>query len=115
MPMEAWRDEEGVQPAVDLPRGGAQQNEVGVGKKILTIRAESAQPEGRQYIAGSQRLWGQFSRELVLGDHLDPASIQARYADGVLRLDIAVAEAAKPRRIEISTAAKGEVPKELAS
>lgn len=115
MPMEAWRDEEGFHAEFDLPGMEAQQIEMVVEKSILTIRAERAKPEGRQYIAGSERLWGQFSRELVLGDHLDPASIQARYADGVLRLDIAVAEAAKPRRIEISTAAKGEAPKELAS
>ncbi|MGP7814641.1 Hsp20/alpha crystallin family protein [Glutamicibacter soli] len=115
MPMEAWRDEDGFHAEFDLPGIDAEQIDMAVEKNILTIRAERTKPEGRQYVTGSERLWGHFTRELVLGDHLDTESIQASYVDGVLRLDIAVAESAKPRRIQVAVNGGGKDPKELTS
>ncbi|ALD64830.1 Hsp20/alpha crystallin family protein [Glutamicibacter soli] len=115
MPMEAWRDEDGFHAEFDLPGIDAEQIDMAVEKNILTIRAERTKPEGRQYVTGSERLWGHFTRELVLGDHLDTESIQASYVDGVLRLDIAVAESAKPRRIQVAVNRGGKDPKELTS
>ncbi|MGQ3382132.1 Hsp20/alpha crystallin family protein [Glutamicibacter sp. TV12E] len=115
MPMEAWRDNEGFHAEFDLPGVDADQIDMAVEKNILTIRAERAKPEGRQHLTGSERLWGHFTRELVLGDHLDTESIQATYVDGVLRLDIALAESAKPRRIQVAAAKRPEDPKEITS
>lgn len=115
MPMEAWRDEDGFHAEFDLPGIDAEQIDMAVEKNILTIRTERTKPEGRQYVTGSERLWGHFTRELVLGDHLDTESIQASYVDGVLRLDIAVAESAKPRRIQVAVNRGGKDPKELTS
>ncbi|GGL87455.1 Hsp20/alpha crystallin family protein [Glutamicibacter protophormiae] len=115
MPMEAWRDETGFHAEFDLPGIEADKIDMAVEKNILTIRAERAKPEGRQHVTGSERLWGHFTRELVLGEHLDTESIQASYADGVLRLDIAVAESAKPRRIQVAVNRGGKDPKELTS
>lgn len=115
MPMEAWRDDDGFHAEFDLPGISAENIDMAVEKNILTIRAERTKPEGRQHITGSQRLWGHFTRELILGDHLDTEHIEASYTDGVLRLDIAVAESAKPRRIPISLRRRGEDPKELTS
>jgi HSP20 family protein len=43
-----------------------------------------------------------FSRQLILGDTLDTENVKANYADGVLTLRIPVAEAAKPRKIEVT-------------
>ncbi len=43
-----------------------------------------------------------FSRQVFLADTLDTDRIEASYQDGVLRLTIPVAEAAKPRRIEVA-------------
>ncbi len=115
MPMEAWRDEDGFHAEFDLPGVDAGQIDMAVEKNILTIRAERAKPEGRQHITGSERLWGHFTRELVLGDHLDTESIQASYVDGVLRVDIALAESAKPRRIQVTAAKPAQDPKEITS
>ena len=115
IPMEAWRDETGFHAEFDLPGIDADKIDMAVEKNILTIRAERAKPEGRQHVTGSERLWGHFTRELVLGEHLDTESIQASYADGVLRLDIAVAESAKPRRIQVAVNRGGKDPKELTS
>ena len=51
----------------------------------------------------SERPRGVFSRQLILGDNLDFDKVQASYRDGVLRLDVPVAEKAKPRKISITT------------
>ncbi len=115
MPMEVWKDDMGFHAEFDLPGIDAEQIDMAVEKNILTIRAERAKPEGRQLITGSERRWGHFTRELVLGEHLDTESIQASYVDGVLRLDIAVAESAKPRRIQVAVNRGRKDPKELTS
>lgn len=115
MPMEAWKDDTGFHAEFELPGIDAEKIDMAVEKNILTIRAERPKPEGRQLLSGSERLWGHFTRELVLGDHLDTNSIHASYIDGVLRLDIAVAESAKPRRIQVAVGRRGQDPKELTS
>jgi HSP20 family protein len=46
---------------------------------------------------------GTFTRQVFLGDTLDPDRIEADYTDGVLTLSIPVREAAKPRRVEVTT------------
>ena len=46
---------------------------------------------------------GLFSRQLVLGDNLDLDRVQASYEAGVLRLQVPVAEKAKPRKIEVTS------------
>ena len=61
-------------------------------------------------MVSAERPRGVFSRQLFLGDTLDAEQIQASYHDGVLRLTIPVAEKAKPRRVEIRTAANGSRP-----
>jgi HSP20 family protein len=51
----------------------------------------------------SERPFGTFSRQLFLGESLDAEHMSAKYTDGVLRLEIPVAEQAKPRKVEIKT------------
>ena len=49
-----------------------------------------------------ERGYGQFSRQLFLGESLDREHIGAIYHDGVLTVTIPVAEQAKPHKIEIT-------------
>jgi len=46
---------------------------------------------------------GTFTRQVFLGETLDPEHIDADYTAGVLRLSIPVREAAKPRKVAISS------------
>jgi HSP20 family protein len=52
---------------------------------------------------------GTFERRLTVGDGLDLDRITATWQDGVLTVTIPVAEAAKPRRIEITTGSGHQV------
>ncbi len=45
---------------------------------------------------------GSFEHQLFLGEGLDTDHIEAHYDHGVLTVTIPVAEAAKPRKIEIA-------------
>lgn len=56
----------------------------------------------------SPRPRGVFSRQVTLGDALDTDNIHASYHSGVLRLNIPVAEKAKPRKIAIESAERRE-------
>jgi HSP20 family protein len=52
----------------------------------------------------AERPLGVFSRQLFLGDTLDPDRIEAAYDNGVLTVRIPVAAQAKPRKIDIGGA-----------
>ena len=51
----------------------------------------------------AERPVGSFSRQLFLGETLDSERIEASCDNGVLTLRIPVAEAAKPRKVSISS------------
>ncbi|GAA2955250.1 MULTISPECIES: Hsp20/alpha crystallin family protein [unclassified Glutamicibacter] len=101
MPMDAWRDEQGFHAEIDLPGIDPESIDVAIERNVMTIRAQRPKPEGRRNVLGNERVWGHFSREFILGEHLDTENISANYADGVLSLDIGLAESAKPRKIKI--------------
>jgi HSP20 family protein len=72
---------------------------------VLTIKAERTAPPMFEDIEPviSERPYGTFSRQVLLGTNLDTEAIQAEYEAGVLTVMIPVAEHAKPRRIAVST------------
>ena len=49
----------------------------------------------------AERPHGTYTRQIFLGDTLDSENVQANYEHGVLTLTIPVAEAAKPRRVQV--------------
>ena len=57
--------------------------------------------EDDQDVLVAERPQGKFSRQLFLGEGLDPDKIEANYDNGVLTLTVPVAEQAKPRKVEI--------------
>ncbi|MEA5365277.1 Hsp20 family protein [Amycolatopsis sp., V23-08] len=60
-----------------------------------------------------ERPQGEFSRQFFLGDNLDSTRLSAEFDRGVLVLGIPVAEAGKPRKVEIGgrTTPAGEKPR----
>lgn len=106
MPMDAWREGDRFVIELDVPGVSAETIDVDVERNVLTIRAERLARNGDWEMLASERVRGAFSRQLVLGDNLDLEHIEARYEDGVLRLEVPVAEKARPRKITVSTAGK---------
>ncbi|MFI7587821.1 Hsp20/alpha crystallin family protein [Spongisporangium articulatum] len=104
MPMDAWRDGEEFVVEFDLPGIELDAVDLDVERNVLTVRAERPLLPSDHEVLVAERPRGVFSRQIILGDNLDTGAIRASYAGGVLTLRIPVAEQAKPRKIEISTA-----------
>ncbi len=108
MPMDAWRDGDTFVIEFDLPAVNPESVDLDVERNVLTVRAERLSPTGPDVeLIASERPRGSFSRQVVLGDALDTNAIHATYRSGVLRLNIPLAERAKPRKIAI--AAEGDL------
>ena len=102
MPMDAYRSGDEFVVCFDLPGVTKDAIELDVERNVLTVKAERVPGNGDWQRLASERVHGQFSRQLVLGDNLDLERIEAAYDAGVLRLVVPVAEKAKPRKIEIA-------------
>jgi HSP20 family protein len=101
MPMDAWRDGDTFHVEFDLPGVQADSIDLDVERNVLTVRAERASRNGNVELIANERPSGVFSRQLILGDNVDLDKISASYRDGVLALEVPVAEKAKPRKIAI--------------
>lgn len=104
MPMDAYRRQDDFIVHFDLP--GVDPATIGltVEKNVLTVAAERSVTRGDgDEVVVSERPHGRFTRQLFLGESLDPDRISASYDQGVLTLRIPVAERAKPRKVEIAS------------
>jgi HSP20 family protein len=107
-PMDATRRADRVVVQLDLPGVDPGSVDLTAEQGTLTIRAER-QPDRQQgdELLVAERPHGTFTRQLLLSETLDTDRLTASYEQGVLRIEIPVAERAKPRRIEITRAEGG--------
>jgi HSP20 family protein len=94
VPMDAWRDADGLHIEFELPGVEPDAIEVTVEREVLTIRAErrpsfSAEAE----VVVAERLRGVLGRSIFLGADIDTESIVAEFTNGVLALTVPLAEA----------------------
>ena len=104
LPMDAYRHDDQLVVHLDLPGVDPDSIELTVEKNVLTVRAERviARGEGDEWLV-AERPQGSFSRQLFLGESLDADAMEAHYEQGVLTITIPVAEAAKPRKVEVTS------------
>jgi len=108
MPMDAYRKGDRFMVHFDLPGVEASSIDLTIEKNVLTVSAERVwQPREDEQIVAAERPQGRFSRQLFLGEGLDPEQIEASYDNGVLTVAIPVAQQAKPRRVEVSSGGTG--------
>ncbi|QRP50067.1 Hsp20/alpha crystallin family protein [Amycolatopsis sp. FDAARGOS 1241] len=107
MPMDAYRAGDEFVACFDLPGIDPDAIEVEAERNVLTVKAErrpvQTGDEARMQV--SERPFGVFSRQLLLGEGLDTARISASYDAGVLTVRVPVAETAQPRRITVTSGA----------
>lgn len=103
MPLDAYRDGDRFLVVLDIPGIDPATIDLTVEKNVLSISAERRweRTEGVEVVV-AERPQGTFSRQLFLGEGLDPDGIQATYDNGVLTVTVPVAEQAKPRKVEIT-------------
>jgi HSP20 family protein len=85
--------------------------EITTERNVLMIKAER-RPEYQdgQNVMIAERPQGSFTRQLQMSDSLDTENIEASYGDGVLHLEIPMAQKAKPRRVQVKTDSGGRRP-----
>ncbi len=107
VPMDAYRKGSEFLVHFDVPGIDPNSIELTVEKNVLTVSAERTRHWGDQAeeVVVAERPVGSFSRQLFLGETLDSERIEASCDNGVLTLRIPVAEAAKPRKVSISSGA----------
>jgi len=97
--------EAGVLLVADLPGCDESSVEIAIEDRVLTVRGrpQAAAPEGLE-LAAAEHPPATFERTFTVSEIIDTEHIQATVRDGVLRLTLPKAEAARPRKIDIKTA-----------
>ena len=105
--MDAIRRENEVELRFDLPGIDPESIDVTVDQNVLTVKASRKEEytEGEKPVI-RERVMGSYVRRVRLSDAVDAEKIEAGYTDGVLTVHVPVAEAAKPRKIEVRSDAK---------
>lgn len=88
----------------DMPGVTADSIEIDFEEGVLTIQGKVA-PRKVEGVSLLQEYGvGDFYRTFRVSEQVDASRIRAEYADGVLTVHLPKVEAAKPRKIEVSTA-----------
>jgi HSP20 family protein len=105
MPMDAYRRGDQFIVHFDLPGVDSSSIDLTVERNVLTVAAQRNWPrqEGQEVVV-AERPQGKFSRQLFLGESLDADRLAANYDNGVLTLTVPIAEQAKARKVEVSSA-----------
>lgn len=96
-------DETGLLVTADLPGASKQTLDVHVEKGVLTINAPVSRDMPGQPVY-SEFQWAPYYRQFQIPDTIDQSAVKAELKNGVLTLHLPKAEAAKPRRIDVSIA-----------
>src|SRR6478672_3538975 len=103
-PVDIEEDKEKLVLTAELPGFKQDQIEIQLEGGVLTIRGERRFEEektnGKNYHR-VERSYGQFVRSFTLPNNVDRDNVRARFADGLLEIEIPKREEAKPRQIRI--------------
>lgn len=103
MPMDLCKIDDHYVLTADLPGVDPGSVDVTTDNGTLTLTAHrSARSEDSVQWLSNERFFGTYRRQISLGEGVDASRISATYENGVLAVTIPVAEAAKPRRIEVA-------------
>ena len=101
-PMDAYRRGDQFIVEFDLPGVEPASIDLTVENNVLSVRSERRfEPREGDEVLVAERPHGTYTRQLFLADTLDSENVHADYEHGVLTLTIPVAEAAKPRRVQV--------------
>lgn len=104
MPIDVYRTKDGsYHVEADLPGADPDTIEVTVEHSTLSLRAHRKAHYGdTDHVVAAERPQGPFSRQLTLGEGVDPDHLTATYTDGVLHVTIPASPTVQPRRIEVT-------------
>lgn len=104
MPMDAFEKDGTYTLRFDLPGVDPEKVDLTIEKGMLTVTAERSFEDtvGVNWLL-RERPTGVHSRQIRLGDRVDTTDVRAAYENGVLVVTLPMTEAAKPRKVEITS------------
>lgn len=122
----AGSPEQGWMPKIDIKRSGddlaihaelpgikPEDVDIEVTDSVLTLKGERKASEEREDEGWLVResSYGSFQRSITLPESVDPATIQAKFADGVLELTVPRAfQEIKPSTVKVAIGGTGQTP-----
>jgi HSP20 family protein len=92
--------------AAQLPGMTPEEVDLSITGETLTIKGDRKRPEGvsDESYRRQERVFGRWTRTILLPDRVDGASVSATFAHGILTVTLPKAESARPRQIVVSAA-----------
>ena len=102
--VDIFEHEAAITVLADMPGVKAEDLEIDLRENVLTLTGRVSSPEvaGQSYVLREYET-GTYFRQFTLGSAIEQAKIDAKLADGVLRLELPKAERARPRQIAVRT------------
>jgi HSP20 family protein len=100
--VDIFETEDELTLLADMPGVKAEDLSIDLREGTLTLSGEAQSPEGpNENEVFREYRTGKYFREFTVSEMIDQAKIEAELRDGVLRLRLPRAEAAKPRQIKV--------------
>lgn len=100
-----WSNDDGATLTSELPGVSMDDLDITVSGKEITIRgSRKADVDENTRFVRHERPSGEFTRSFRLPYQIDSAKVEAKLANGILRIELPRAENDKPRKISITTA-----------
>lgn len=100
-PASIWEADNAYHIELDAPGVKKEDVELTFDKGALQVTLERKAPEGDRTNWHNERGYGRITRSVSLPDTVDPESIAAELADGVLHVTVTKLPEAQPKKIEI--------------
>jgi len=101
--VDIYETEQELTLMADMPGVPIESVDINLEGEQLTIRGAVPQSDGVGRILLKEYAVGDYYRQFTLSNDIDREKIQASMKDGVLKLVLPKAEAAKPRKIEVKS------------
>ena len=101
--VDVYEDEQKLMLKLEVPGIRQEDLDVRIENQLLTVRGERRfeAEEKEENFHRIERRFGTFARTFTLPVSVDTASIAAKYENGVLAIQLAKKEAAKPKQVKI--------------
>ncbi len=103
VPFKVYQNAAGYVAEAELPRLDLEKLDISLLGRQLTVSGETTAPElpeGAKWVRQERRS-GRFEQSFRLPQDLDSDRIAAEYKQGILKITLPKAEAAKPKKIEL--------------
>lgn len=102
--LDVTQDKEHIYVKAELPGLKKEEINLSLHDGVLTLSGERREESKKEdeKVFREERTFGRFSRSITLPTEVNPDAIKATYRDGILVVELAKAEEAKPKQIQVN-------------